>query len=136
LITVKLDSTSTTDAADAVTILKSEHHIDHLDVVIANAGIANYFGPVLTTPVDQFKEHLEVNAVGVLVLFQAVHDLLSASKNPKFVTISSPVGSIGHQELIPIPSTAYGASKAALNYLTRKIHFENPNLVVFPLSPG
>jgi NAD(P)-dependent dehydrogenase (short-subunit alcohol dehydrogenase family) len=30
----------------------------------------------------------------------------------------------------------YGASKAALNSLTRKLHFENEWLVAFPLDPG
>jgi NAD(P)-dependent dehydrogenase (short-subunit alcohol dehydrogenase family) len=30
----------------------------------------------------------------------------------------------------------YSASKAALNSLTRKIHFENEWLVAFPLNPG
>lgn len=36
----------------------------------------------------------------------------------------------------PIPATAYGASKAALNYVVRKIHVENEGLIAFPLHPG
>ena len=38
LIGIKLDSTSETDATEAVSKLKSEHSIQHLDVVLANAG--------------------------------------------------------------------------------------------------
>lgn len=30
----------------------------------------------------------------------------------------------------------YATSKAALNWMTRKIHFENEWLVAFPLTPG
>jgi NAD(P)-dependent dehydrogenase (short-subunit alcohol dehydrogenase family) len=39
-------------------------------------------------------------------------------------------------ESVPLKSTAYGASKAAVNYIVRKIHFENPGLIAFPISPG
>jgi norsolorinic acid ketoreductase len=37
---------------------------------------------------------------------------------------------------MPMPVTAYGASKATLNYIVRKIHFENEHLIAFPISPG
>jgi norsolorinic acid ketoreductase len=133
---VKLDSTSTTDAAEAVTLLKSKYEINHIDVVIANAGVGKFWGPALTTPISEFKEHFDVNATGTLVLFQAVHDLLAAAKNPKFIPIGTPVGSIGELENYPLGSTAYGTSKAALNFLTRKLHFEHPNMVIYPLAPG
>jgi NAD(P)-dependent dehydrogenase (short-subunit alcohol dehydrogenase family) len=39
-------------------------------------------------------------------------------------------------DLAEITMGGYGASKAALNSLTRKIHFENEWLVAFPLNPG
>jgi norsolorinic acid ketoreductase len=39
-------------------------------------------------------------------------------------------------EQYPFPATALGISKAALNFLVRKIHFENDWLVAFPLHPG
>jgi len=34
------------------------------------------------------------------------------------------------------PNAAYGGSKNALNYLTKKIHLENLDLVAFPVDPG
>jgi norsolorinic acid ketoreductase len=46
------------------------------------------------------------------------------------------VGSIGDMESMPLKSSAYGGSKAELNYIVRKIHFENPGLIAFPISPG
>jgi norsolorinic acid ketoreductase len=136
LVIVQIDSSSATDAATAVDLLKSKHNISHIDVVVANAGIGKYWGPAVTTTISEFDEHFKVNVTGTLVLFQAVHGLLDAAKEPKFVPISTPVGSIGEIENFPLPSTAYGTSKAALNFLTRKIHFEHPNLTTFPLSPG
>jgi norsolorinic acid ketoreductase len=136
LIIVKIDSASTTDAKDAVVLLKSKHGISHIDVVIANAGRGSYWGPALTTPIEEFQSHFNVNATGTLILFQAVHGLLSAAKNPKFVPIGTPVGSTSELENFPLPSTAYGTSKAALHFLTRKLHFEHENMVIFPLGPG
>jgi norsolorinic acid ketoreductase len=122
----------------AIAKLTSQYNITSIDVVIANAGMGSYWGPALTTPLDEFSRHLEVNATGTLALFQAVYPLLekSASKEKKFIPIGSPVGSIAEMEKYPFESTAYGASKAALHFLTRRIHFENKGLCVFPLSPG
>jgi len=40
--------------------------------------------------------------------------------------------------MFPKPVAAYGASKAALNYLTKKIHqeYSKEGLIAFALSPG
>ena len=48
----------------------------------------------------------------------------------------SGIASITDMEQLPIKSTAYGMSKAAVNYMVRKLHFENPGLVAFVISPG
>ena len=50
---------------------------------------------MFTTPIDQFKDHYEVNTLGPVVLFQAAHDLLLKSPRPTFVIISSFISSIG-----------------------------------------
>jgi norsolorinic acid ketoreductase len=136
LITVKIESTSTTDAKDAAELLKSKYGLSHIDVVIANAGISTCWATALNTPPAEFQNHLNVNATGTLILFQAVHELLSASKDPKFVTVGTPVGSASELEKFPLASTSYGSSKAALHFLTRKLHFEHPDMVIFPIAPG
>jgi len=79
---------------------------------------------------------MEVNTIGVLALFQASWPLLQKSKQPIFMALSSGVGSIGDMGSIPLLATAYGASKAALNYIVRKIHYENEALIAFVISPG
>ena len=120
-------------------MLKSQYSITSLSVVIANAGIVEFYGTVLQTPVQGARDHFNTNTVGVLALFQAVYPLLVPPPEgglPKFVTISSTVGSIGDMEHWPMGATAYGMSKAALNWLTKNIHMENPDLIAFPIHPG
>jgi len=107
-----------------------------LDVVIANAGIAKFFGSILNTPQEELLEHYQVNLIGTTVLFQAVWPLLKESPEPKFAVISTVAGSITVGAAMPAGFLAYGASKAALNYLAMKLHSEHPELVVLDLSPG
>ncbi|KIM82343.1 hypothetical protein PILCRDRAFT_88746 [Piloderma croceum F 1598] len=79
----------------------------------------------------------QINAVGTLVLFQATYPLLTASTpSPKFIPISSSAGSIANFTPLPVMALACGSSKAALNYLARKLHFEYENLICFPINPG
>ncbi len=80
---------------------------------------------ILETPIKQFEDHFHVNALGVVVLFQAFYGLLKASKEPKFIPISSASGSLTAFMASPITANAYGTSKAALNFVARRIHFEN-----------
>ncbi|KAJ0104067.1 Norsolorinic acid ketoreductase 2 [Diaporthe amygdali] len=140
LIVVKLDSTVQTDAASAVAEL-SEQGITSLDVVIANAGIAQDGSSVRNTSVANTQKHFDINVIGPLTLFQATADMLQASKtgSPKFVTVSTVVGSIGSQETFatfPRVSSPYGASKAALNWFIRLLAFEEPWLTSWTFHPG
>lgn len=82
------------------------------------------------------KAHFAVNTVGPVVLFQAVLPLLKAAMAPKFVTVGSSAGSIGGMEQRPFPNAAYAPSKAAVHYLTKKIHVEHPELIALPVDPG
>lgn len=136
LILLKVDSGSETDAVTAIQHLKDSYGITRLDVVIANAGISNYFGKAVVTPAAQMIEHFKINCVGPLLLFQATAALLAEAANPKFVIMSSGAASIGNMGDLKIDNTAYGASKAAANFIARKVHFENPEITAFPINPG
>jgi NAD(P)-dependent dehydrogenase (short-subunit alcohol dehydrogenase family) len=86
-------------------------------------------GTALETTADDVRAHVEVNVIGTLVLFQATYPLLKASTpSPKFIPISASSGSIEYGTRIPINILSYGLSKAAQNYLARKIHAENDGL--------
>lgn len=137
LLLVKIDSLSGTDALNAAEILRVEHGITSLDIVVSNSGIAKHIGVALDTPGKELRDHFDVNTVSHLVLFQAMWPLLrAATTEPKFIVISSSVGSIGAMENEPVPMLAYGCSKAATNFLVRKLHFEHENLNCFSIHPG
>ena len=137
VIIVKIDATSDTDALEAIKFAERQG-ITSLDIVIANAGIydTTAFAPVAELKVSQLQEHLNVNTVGPVRLFQATRSLLVKSANPRFVLISSVVGSIASIKDFTFYASSYGSSKAAANYLVRTIHFENDNIAALAIHPG
>ncbi|KAF2652998.1 NAD(P)-binding protein [Lophiostoma macrostomum CBS 122681] len=143
LILIRLDSSDETSAQEAVQSLKEDHSVSHIDVVIANAGIGTGGGTVRNTTTDNIKQHVLVNTIGPIVLFQATADLLQASptKQPIFVAVSTLIGSLATMDALAdlgFPSTfsPYGGSKAALNWFVRRLHFEEPWLTSFVFHPG
>ncbi|KXH32919.1 short-chain dehydrogenase [Colletotrichum simmondsii] len=140
-IVVKIDSLVETDPAEAVSMLQRDHSIDALDVVIANAGIAHSSGPVIKTSTTAIRGHFAVNTIGPVLLFQATAPLRKASKTgrPVFVAVTSMLGTISGMESLeslPPALSPYGASKAALNWFIRRLHFEETWLTSFVLHPG
>ncbi|KAK4936491.1 hypothetical protein LTR10_022654 [Elasticomyces elasticus] len=137
LVVLKIDSSSLTDAEQAVSLLKSKYNIQSLDVVIANAGISKVWPAVHEAKIEDIREHFEINVLGIVTLFKAVRPLLLRSTNtPKFITLGSTAGWLENMDQILYPNAAYGTSKAALHWITKKIHQENSSLVVFPIHPG
>ena len=137
LYVIKIESTSDTQAREAVSSL-SKHDITKIDIVIANAGIFKLaaFQKVADMKTSDLMEHFDVNAAGVVRIFQATLPLLQNSSKPKFMVVSSGVATISGMEHVPFTVSSYGASKAAINFLTRRIHFENENLIAFAVHPG
>lgn len=136
LIIVKIDALSDTDAKDAVNSLRSQYGIQQVDVVIANSGILDQWGPVSEVTPEDLRKHFEINTIAPIKLFQATKSLLEKSENPRFNIVSTNIASIGIMENIPLPTIAYGLTKSAANYATSKIHFENPKISAVALHPG
>jgi len=135
LIIVKLDSKIDSDPAAAVAELKSKG-ISKVDVLISNAG---YMGPsatVLETDPAIVRESFEVNTIGPLNLIKAFYPLLEASSAPKFLVLSTGIGSIALLGTYKVPFFAYGMSKAAVNYLVVKLSYELPKLDSQAFNPG
>ncbi|KAJ7766524.1 aflatoxin biosynthesis ketoreductase-like protein nor-1 [Mycena maculata] len=128
--------TSGDEADNAAAVAEIQKRAGQLDVVIANAGISKYRGPIANTPPSEFRDHWEVNTLGPIVLFQAAHALLLASPSgvPTFALISSAVGSIGGY--LPRSVAAYGSSKAAANFLVKVLDSEHPALISLAIHPG
>ncbi|KAG8979572.1 hypothetical protein FRB94_011593 [Tulasnella sp. JGI-2019a] len=129
---VKLTSADANDNKAAAKLI--EEKFGKLDVVIANAGISNDYMSALEVSLEQMNDHYNVNTLGPLILFQAVGPLLLKSPAPKWVLISTAAASLGAP--FPMQNSAYGASKAAANFISAKIHQENKNLTVLTISPG
>ena len=136
LVVVKIDSEVPGNAKTAVAEVQSQHNISKLDIVIANAGIAEHYAPAATTSLEQMSRHYAINVIAPVALFQAVLPLLQKSSNPKFVGISTGAASLKAIGDIPLMTTAYGSSKASLNFVLRKMHFEHENIIIYPINPG
>jgi norsolorinic acid ketoreductase len=108
LIIVKVDASDDKDAANSVVELQSQG-IDHIDLVIANAGVSYAFGKVSDISLKDVRDHFEPNVYGVLRLYQATIPLLRKSKSPKWVTMGSIAGSIEVRSFPPFPY--FNASK-------------------------
>ncbi|EIN06082.1 NAD(P)-binding protein [Punctularia strigosozonata HHB-11173 SS5] len=141
LYIVKLVSSDLKGNEEAISFVKEK--AGRLDVVIANAGVNLSVGPAYQSSEEDLRKTFDVNVVGTFVLFKAALPLLQASKSsgsapPKFVAVSSQAGGIDFGASLPFQSTPYGVSKAAENYLIRKLHFEHEKdgLVIFPICPG
>ncbi|KAM0332087.1 hypothetical protein ACHAQA_002357 [Verticillium albo-atrum] len=136
LLLVKIESESTTDAAEAVRQIQAEG-IEKLDLVIANSGITGTQGPIETVDLDDFKEVMLVNTVGPLALFIATRPLLAKAENPKWVSISTLMATIGALEgLAAYPGLSYSTSKVALNFITKSIHVWHTNITALSVHPG
>lgn len=141
-IIIKIDSGSDSDPSTAIKDLQSNHpEIQNIDLVIANAGILKELPFVKDVTSSSMKEHYHVNVIAPTLLFQAVLPLLEKSigtdgQEPRFVTVSSMAASIGAMEACPFPNAAYGPTKAALNYITKKIHTEHEGIIAIALDPG
>jgi len=112
--------------------------IDHINVVIANAGTLGVRESILETRSENLFECLQVNALAPLRLLQATWPLLKRAKTPKFVFIGSVAGSVsGIDETGRWSNAVYGASKAAGHYLVRKAGKElEGQLAVCVIHPG
>ena len=88
LLLTKLNATVPTDAVDAVKDLASQG-INHIDILIANAGIAYIWPTVADVKINDIQKHFETNVYGVIYLYQAFLPVLKKSKKPTWVSIGS-----------------------------------------------
>ncbi|KAF2965629.1 hypothetical protein GQX73_g7941 [Xylaria multiplex] len=135
LIVTKYDAANELSPFDAVKELREKHSIPHLDIVVANAGIAKVFPLARDVKRGDIIEHIDVNALSVISLFQATRALLQKSPGkPIFAPIGSGAGALGRQP--PVPSSAYGPSKSLLFWYGIRINAEEEWLNTFIVDPG
>lgn len=94
LIVVKIDGRIWGDAFTAVNSLQNQG-IRHLDIVIANAGVAYCWPTVAELKEADLAAHVETNAYGVASLYQAVRPFLQKStREPMFVPLGTTASSL------------------------------------------
>ncbi|KAE9362885.1 NAD(P)-binding protein [Stipitochalara longipes BDJ] len=133
LFIVKVDASVESDPLEAAKQLSAQG-IDHLDLVIANAGVSYVWPKVSELKISDLQAHIDTNVYGVVWLYQATLPLLLKANNPKWVTIGSAAGWLENQ--LDMPNAAYGTSKAAVHWLTKRMNGEEEKLTAFVLSPG
>ena len=104
-----------------------------LDVLVNNAGIGGFGGPLHTMPVEEWDKVLNTNLRGVFYTIRALAPLMIANKGGDIVNISSLAGKN------PLPGgAAYAASKRGLNGLTYSLAEElrTYNIRVATVCPG
>lgn len=139
---LKFEVTSRDEGLAAAEQVKQIVGTNGLDVVIANAGVSLGLGPIATTSPQSFIDNFKVNTLGPLNTFQVFYPLLKIGKQKKFFVISSTIGSVTEiarfAEIADMPYEAYGASKAAVNHLARKMYYEHRDegFIICPFCPG
>ncbi|KAL4886186.1 hypothetical protein BJY04DRAFT_178589 [Aspergillus karnatakaensis] len=116
-----------------------EAGIKHLDIVIANSGVSPPSQPLAEVSLETITGTFDINAVGVLRLFQTVKHLLdnSPSGNPKWMTVGSLAGSLAITEQYgTFVYAPYAISKAAVHWITQAIHASEKSWTAFSVHPG
>jgi NAD(P)-dependent dehydrogenase (short-subunit alcohol dehydrogenase family) len=110
--------------------------VDHLDVLVNNAGILDdNDDTILDLPAERLRRMFETNTIGPLLVTQAFIPLLRKSTAARIINVSSGVGRLtGMGPAVP----AYGISKTALNGLTGKLAaaLKSDGIAVNAVDPG
>ena len=126
------------DAGKDETIVNSVSQVskivDHLDIIINNAGIMGTADPLKVTSADMLDVY-HTNAVGPLLVVQSYLPLLKKSSAPKVINMTTSMASNVLFSAFP-PATAYGTSKAALVYLTSLLAVAIKDVLFLACAPG
>jgi NAD(P)-dependent dehydrogenase (short-subunit alcohol dehydrogenase family) len=104
--------------------------IDRLDILVANAGVAN-FAPLAEQTVEDFDRHFAINVRAPYFLTQQLLPLLGEGSSVIF--LSSVVARVAFEN-----SSAYSATKGAIEVLTRNLALElgAQGIRVNAIAPG
>ncbi|RDW63130.1 uncharacterized protein DSM5745_10241 [Aspergillus mulundensis] len=118
---VSIENANPDDYATALATITSEG-INHIDVLIANARGSPPLKSIDDVPPEHLASAYAVNTSSALLYFQTFKPLLQAAAQPKWVSVSTAASSLALMgEIGTYVAPAYGASKAALNWLTLRV---------------
>jgi NAD(P)-dependent dehydrogenase (short-subunit alcohol dehydrogenase family) len=134
VVPVTLDVTNERSIAAAMKAVSQK--VDHLDVLINNAGILDEDdGSIFDLPVARLRRMFETNAIAVLLVTQAFLPLLRKSRAARIINVSSRAGQLTDMEAW---APAYSISKTAVNGVTGQFAaaLKDENIVVNAVCPG
>lgn len=104
-----------------------------IEILVNNAGISGYTGPVLETPISELNSVLQVNAVAPFLLSRLLLPGMMKLGSGRIINISSVASRVN-----PPNSTGYNMSKAALNSFTSSLSREVAagGITVNAIAPG
>ena len=125
---------------DRIEVLAKKYRDQPIDVLINNAGILpveEWNKPFREMDFDYVHKVFDVNSFAPVRIMQAFMDNVAASKQKKFINISSQAGSFANTNHTP-SRYVYRASKAALNMFTFDIADElgKMGITTIALHPG
>lgn len=111
---------------------KIEKEVGPIDILVNNAGIIKRI-PMLEMPVDEFKQVIDTNLVGVFTMTRPVARKMVERKQGKIINICSMMSELGRDSV-----GAYAAAKGGLKMLTRNMATEwaRHNVQVNGIGPG
>lgn len=124
---------SVTDEAAVETVIAKVASSAPLGSVVNSAGIA-MDRPAVDTSIDDFRRTIDVNLIGTFIIARAAARYwLASGLSGAIVNVSSVSGILGSKG-----RTAYGSSKAAVNFLTKVLSTElgGSGIRVNAVAPG
>jgi 3-oxoacyl-[acyl-carrier protein] reductase len=105
----------------------------HVDILVNNAAISGYMGPVIETPMQQVEKVLKVNLTSIFLLSKLVLPKMIKKKFGRIINISS----VAYRKNTA-NSASYNISKAGLNTLTKTLSKEvaQHGITVNAIAPG
>ncbi|WP_163711427.1 gluconate 5-dehydrogenase [Mangrovibacterium lignilyticum] len=113
-------------------ISQIEQEVGQVDILVNNAGIIKRV-PILDMPVDDFKQVLDIDLVGPLIVSKRVAPGMIAKRAGKIINICSLMSIYGRTSV-----SAYAAAKGGLKLLTANMASEwaKYNIQINGIGPG
>ncbi len=126
-----------TDLAKDKEIVQTVHDVieefGRIDILVNNAAISGYMGPVVETPIKELRKVMQVNLFSIFYLSRLVLPKMIENNFGRIINISS----VAYRKNTPNSAT-YNISKAGLNTLTRTLSKEVAmyGITVNAVAPG
>jgi 3-oxoacyl-[acyl-carrier protein] reductase len=126
-----VDISNASNVADATTTTIGKQ--GKIDILVANAGIAGPNHSTWEYPIDQWKQVIEINLIGVFLCCHAIVPKMLQQGYGRIVTVASIAGKEGNAN-----ASAYSASKAGVIALTKSLGKETArqNIAVNCITPA